>query len=146
MYPYQPYPQYQTPYQAQRQVLRANGKASIDAMKLAPNESVLVLDNTAPLVWLCVADSIGNVSSAAYDITPHKDVPPVDMGTLEQRLAALEKKMEGLNNVKSDAGYVEPKQNGRAYESNSAHQTGYEHGAVSKQPVSYASANAVPES
>lgn len=119
MFPYQPYQQYQPP-QMQQQVLRANGKASVDAIKLAPNSSVLVMDTTAPIVWLCVADSLGNCTSTAYDITPHIDAPPVDMGSIEQRLATLEKKMEGLSYVKSNDGNAESKQNGRSAKSDTA--------------------------
>ena len=129
MYPYQPFPQYQPPFQGQRQVLRANGKTSVDAIKLGPNESVLVMDTTAPLVWLCVADSLGNVSSSAYDISPHQEVPPVDMNSLEQRLANVEntiKKWEVKH--ESDVGSVDAKPIGRLDESDSAYKTSYEHG------------------
>ena len=89
---YQPYPQqYSSQYQnvlPQQQVLQANGKPSIDALRMSPNSSVLIMDSTAPLVWLCTSDSLGNVSSTPYDISPHKETPPVDMGSIEQRLAA----------------------------------------------------------
>lgn len=134
MYPYQQYQPYQPqfPYQ-QRQVLRANGKASVDAIKLAPGESALVMDTTAPLVWLCVADSLGNVSSTAYDITPHQETPPVDMGTLEQRLAAVENAVKRMEvNYEPNARNVDARQNERDNEPDTAHQTGNEHGTGGK--------------
>ena len=82
-----------------QQVLQASGKASIDAIRMAPNSSALVMDTTAPLVWLCTSDSLGNVTSVSYDITPHKDAPPVDVAGLEARIAEIEKRMEELNHA-----------------------------------------------
>ena len=103
--PYQNYPQYQIP---QQQVLQANGKASIDALKLAPNSSVLIMDTTAPIVWMCVSDSLGNVTPTPYDIFPHKEKPHPDMESLEQRLSSAEqsisKLLEAMNHESDAAG------------------------------------------
>ena len=74
----------------QRQVEQVNGKESLDRIQMAPNSSMLVMDTTAPLVWLCVSDSVGSITKTAYDITLHKDAPPVDVGSLDSRVAALE--------------------------------------------------------
>lgn len=100
----------------QQQVLQANGKASIDALRMSPNSSVLIMDSTAPMVWLCTSDSLGNVSASAYDITPHKDAPTAD--SLEVRLAnaeaAINQIWEAVNNGKqSNVGSAKPKQNVR---------------------------------
>ena len=98
-------PLYQAPAAPQantlpaQQVLQASGKASIDAIRMAPNSSALVMDTTAPLVWLCTSDSLGNVTSVAYDITPHKEAPPVDVAGLETRIAEIEKRMEELSHA-----------------------------------------------
>lgn len=61
-----------------QQILQANGKASIDAIKMSPNSSVLIADSSAPIVWRCVSDSLGNVTAEAFDIVPHKETPAVD--------------------------------------------------------------------
>lgn len=71
-------------------VTQVNGKASVDQIRLAPNSSLLAMDTTAPIVWLCVSDSVGSITSCAYDITPHKEKPPVDVSALEERLIAIE--------------------------------------------------------
>ena len=55
------------------QILTANGKSSIDALKMSPNSSVLIADNTAPIIWKCVSDGLGNVTSESFDVFPHKD-------------------------------------------------------------------------
>jgi hypothetical protein len=71
----------------QQQILQANGKASIDMIRLAPNSSVLIADTTEPIVWKCVSDSLGNVTSEAFDISPHK---VVEKESLEKRIERIE--------------------------------------------------------
>lgn len=98
-----PFPGYQMPYfnyqspsavqvpaLQQEQVTQVNGKASVDQIQLAPNSSKIVMDSTAPIVWLCVSDGVGRVTATPYDITEHKDAPPVDVSSLEARLASVE--------------------------------------------------------
>ena len=126
---YNPYMQYgqqqaynnilQQPQQAnvlpQQQIIQVNGKASVDTIQLAPNSSILVMDTSAPLVWLCVSDGVGKVTAKAYDIIEHKDIPPIDVASVEQRLTAVEnyisKLMEGAKN-ESDVVSVKSKSNG----------------------------------
>ena len=129
---YQPYAQQFAPsFQQQanalppQQVLQANGKASIDALRMSPNSSALIMDSTAPMVWLCTSDSLGNVSSTPYDISPHKDTPPVDTNTLESRLAVVEasitKLWEEWNGAESNDGNAKSEQTVRANRPNSSH-------------------------
>lgn len=85
-----------------QQVIQVNGKSSVEALRMAPNSSVLVMDTTAPLVWLCTTDGIGSLTTTPYDITPHIEETPES--ALEKRLAALEQRlMEVLGNGKPDA-------------------------------------------
>ena len=101
---------YQHPTLPQQQIIQVNGKASVDTIQLAPNSSVLVMDTSAPIVWMCVSDGVGKVTSTPYDITIHQEKPPVDMSSVETRLANVEKalsELEGRINVKSND--VKPK-------------------------------------
>lgn len=97
-----------------QEVLQANGKASIDALQMAPNSSVLIMDKTAPIIWLCVSDGLGNVTSTPYDIAPHQETPPVDVNALETRIASIEtviaQLQEGIGNAKSNDGGTKSKQ------------------------------------
>lgn len=86
----------------QQQILQANGKASIDALRMAPNSSVLIMDKTAPIVWLCTSDGIGNVTSVPYDIVAHKEPGPVDYSGLEERIRVLEEKLNAKSNDAAD--------------------------------------------
>lgn len=101
-YQYNPYQNYfqQQNILPQQQITQVNGKASVDTIQLAPNSSILVMDTSAPIVWMCVSDGVGKVTSTPYDITIHKDAPPVDMQSIEARLAKVESyisNMEGRN-------------------------------------------------
>ena len=74
----------------QQQIIQVNGKASVDTIQLAPNSSVLVMDTSQPIVWMCVSDGVGRVTATPYDISVHKDAPSVDMTSVEKRLANVE--------------------------------------------------------
>ena len=113
-------PFYQLPPQ---QILEANGKASIDALRMSPNSSVLIADRTAPIIWKCVSDSIGNVTAEAWDITRHKDEAEVQQENLNallisinQRLEDMEAKYESITTRldKSDDGEFQTGKNANA--------------------------------
>lgn len=89
MYPYQPYFNQQTQYQ-RTEVVKVNGEGGAKAYQMPPNSSVLLLDETAPIVWLKTTDGAGFPSLSPYSITPYKPAPPVDVNGLEQRIARLE--------------------------------------------------------
>ena len=99
---YNPYqglfgPQYQPP-RPQQQVVTVSGPDSIGAIQMGPNSSMLVMDQTAPIVYLCQSDGVGKVTSTAYDIAPHKDAAKLQQESMDQRIAALEaavKRLEG---------------------------------------------------
>lgn len=94
-------------------VIQVNGKSSVDALRMSPNSSVLLMDSSAPIVWLCTSDGIGNVTSVAYDITKHEEQPPVDVKSLESRIGNIETILTNLfggnKDGKSDADTVEPR-------------------------------------
>lgn len=108
MYPYN----YQNILPAQ-QVLQVNGKASVDSIQMAPNSSVLVMDTTAPIVWLCVSDGVGRVTATPYDVSKHIEPPAPD--SVEARLAGIEeaiKRMEAELHGKPDDADTRSKQGG----------------------------------
>ena len=96
---FNPYQGYNQPYTPKvnvlppQQILQANGKTSINMLQMSPNSSVLIADTTAPIVWRCVSDGLGNVTSEAFDIVPHKDEAVQEQETLmaiNERLTRLE--------------------------------------------------------
>lgn len=89
-----------------QQVIQVAGRQSIDTLQMSPNSSVLIMDTSAPIVWLCVSDGLGKVTATAYDITLHQDTPPFDIAgfaeSVEGRLSALENKVIKTAEVKHD--------------------------------------------
>ena len=101
MYPYNQnlnqnlYQQLLQPMQ-QQDVVKVNGRGGAEAYQLAPNSSILLLDTTAPMVWLVQTDGAGYKSLIAYDITPHEEEKPVDVyKSLEDRIKKLEEAVNG---------------------------------------------------
>lgn len=117
---YQPYQQFQyqapqsqppSPVLPPQQVVQVNGKTSVDSIRMSPNSSILVMDTTSPIVWMCISDGIGNVTSIAYDITPHKEMPPVDVSSLESRIANIENMIKEIKDAESNDAKPVNKQN-----------------------------------
>jgi len=81
-----------------QQILQANGKTSIDAIRMSPNSSVLIADTTQPIVWKCVSDGLGNVTAEAFDITHHKSEEEVEKENTNNLLNDISKRLERLEN------------------------------------------------
>ena len=92
-----------------QQILQANGRQSIDNLRMSPNSSALIADTTAPIVWKCVSDSLGNVTAEAYDISPHKDEKQIEqenmttlLNDINERLKRLEGDYESITKRNND--------------------------------------------
>lgn len=73
---------------------KVSGRPGAEAYQLNANSDVLLLDNTAPIVWLVQTDGAGYKTLTAYDITPHEETKPEDVyKSLEERIAKLEEKL-----------------------------------------------------
>jgi hypothetical protein len=111
-------PQYYNPYQARidaisaqmpsqtmsaprYEIIHVNGKNGADALQMAPNSNIIVMDDTAPMVWMIVADGAGYKTATPFDITPHQSAPTVDVGGLESRVKRLE---DIFNGYQSNGG------------------------------------------
>lgn len=79
-----------------QQILQANGKASIDNLRMSPNSSVLIADQTAPIVWKCVSDGLGNVTAEAFDILPHKDQAQIEQENMNALLVDMNERLKRL--------------------------------------------------
>lgn len=89
---------YQTPYaypnlyqsQMTQQIIKVHGKSGADLYQMSPNSSVLLLDESEPIIYLAQTDGAGYKTITAYDIQEHRELPPVDTHSLEQRIARIE--------------------------------------------------------
>lgn len=99
--------QYNSP--AKHEITRVNGRGGAEAFQMQPNSAILLLDKSAPVVWLKQTDGAGYATITPYTITP--------MQTQEQqesdKLSELEKRiseLEGLVNAKSNSTSSQQKQ------------------------------------
>jgi len=76
-----------------QEVIKVSGRNGAEMYQMGPNSSVLLLDSTAPIVWLKVTDGAGYPTITAYDIALHQEPKPVDLSALEERLLKLEEKL-----------------------------------------------------
>ena len=94
------------PQMAKREIVKVNGRGGADAFQMQPNESDLLLDTTAPIVWLVQTDGAGYKTVTGYDITPHEEKPQEDVyKSLEDRI----KKLEEVINAKPDTSNAKRK-------------------------------------
>ena len=89
----------------QSQIIRVNGKNGAEAFRMAPNSSILLMDENDPIVWLKTSDGAGYCTVTPYTIAPYQSAPPVDVNSLENRV----KRLEDMLNAKSDDGDAKPK-------------------------------------
>lgn len=83
-------------------IIRVNGKNGAEALQMAPNSKMLVLDETQPVVWLCQTDGAGYKTVIPYNISPLQPEPQVNLQTLEERITALEGKFNEQSNTSSN--------------------------------------------
>ena len=107
MYPYnnQFYPQIIPPtVQSKREVIKVSGRAGAEAFQLEPDSSALLLDNTAPIVWLVQTDGAGYKTLKPFDIKEHEEEKPVDVyKNLEERITKLEEVINAKQSNTSNA-------------------------------------------
>ena len=109
--PYQlGYNQVPQQYNGKIQVISVNGRNGAEALRLPPNSSILLLDETAPIIWLKITDGAGYPTLTPYDISPHQVVPvqQIDTSQLEQRIARLESIINEQYGEQSNVGSTQP--------------------------------------
>lgn len=79
-----------------------HGRADANAFLIGPNSSIFLPDAEEDIIWWIKTDMQGNRTVMPFDIGPHKDAPPVDLNSLEQRLANVEEWIHAKSN-KSNA-------------------------------------------
>lgn len=89
----------------QCQITRVNGRNGADAFRMAPNSTILLLDENDPIVWLKQTDGAGYATVTPYQVSPYKPETPVNVSELENRVKRLE---ERLNAKPDDANAGQP--------------------------------------
>lgn len=85
-----------------QQVITVNGENGARAFQMMPSSSVLLLDQSAPIVWLKQTDGAGYPTITPYEIKPYVPPAPIDVRALEQRLLELERRLGNESNTEAD--------------------------------------------
>ena len=85
-----------------QQVIRVNGENGAKAYLMPPDSSALLLDESAPLVWLTQTDGAGYKTVSAYKIEPYVPEPQPDMVTLLKKINELEERLSEQSNFRHD--------------------------------------------
>ena len=95
------YPQIQMPA-PQMQVIKVSGENGVDAFQIGPNSSVLLLDETAPIVWFVQTDGAGYKTKTPYDITLHTPETVPDVKGMEEMLLDIDKRLKYVEEAMRD--------------------------------------------
>lgn len=101
VYPYQmPVGTPTRPSRPQRyEIIHVTGRGGVDALQMAPDSQVLLLDDTAPLVWLCKTDGAGYKTATPFVIAAYEESKPVNLSEINERLARLEEMLSEKPNA-----------------------------------------------
>lgn len=94
----------QQPQIQSHNIIHVNGENGARSFRMAPNSQCLLLDDTAPIIWLAQTDGAGYPTLTPYSITPYQAEPAPDFNSLDARIKRLEDMINGQSNV------AEPKQ------------------------------------
>lgn len=116
-----------TSYQNQQlphyDIVKVNGRNGAEAFQMGPNSQVLLLDETAPVLWLASTDGAGYKTVSAFDISPHQDQQQTMLSSIEQRLARLEEYIyEPSESGSRDAKQRNPKQRNNGQQQSNANE------------------------
>lgn len=79
-------------------IIRVNGEGGARAYQMPPSSDALLLDESAPMVWLVQTDGAGYKTVTPYTIAPYQAAPAPDLGSLEARISRLEAMLNGKPN------------------------------------------------
>lgn len=64
---------YQTQQLPHYDIVKVNGRNGAEAFQMGPNSQVLLLDESAPILWMASTDGAGYKTVSAFDISPHQN-------------------------------------------------------------------------
>lgn len=70
-------------------------QSGAEAFRMAPNSSILLMDEHDPIVWLKTTDGAGYATVTPYSVAPYQPAPVVDVNSLEDRVKRLEEMLSG---------------------------------------------------
>lgn len=102
--------QYMAQMAPRYELIKVNGEAGAKNFKMAPNSATLLLDETAPIVWLVQTDGSGLLTPTPFDIVVHQQPPQIDISDLAARVAQLEERLNDQSNIISNKQFKKQRQ------------------------------------
>lgn len=93
---------------SRQEIIRVNGRNGANAYQMAPNSSILLLDETAPVIWLKTTDGASYPTITGYKITPMETAPIVNAQEEYKSLEERIRKLEEIVNEQSNFTDVKP--------------------------------------
>lgn len=93
---------------SRQEVVRVNGEAGANAYPLGPNSSILMLDNTAPIIWFKMTDGASYPTLTGYNISPIEKPNSTSNDEVYLHLEERIKRLEDMINDKSDISTAKP--------------------------------------
>ena len=90
------------------EIIHVNGRNGAEAFRMAPNSSAILMDDTQPVVWLCVSDGAGYSNPVPYKIEPFVEQPEPSYTDLMNKINELE---AAIYDRKPDVKNVKPAKN-----------------------------------
>ena len=75
---------------------KVNGRNGAEMYSIAPDSSVLLLDQNNPMVWFIATDSAGYKTIIPYDIKQHEDEPVPDYKSIDSRLDSIDERIKAI--------------------------------------------------
>lgn len=104
------YNNFQQQQQPHYEIIKVNGKPGVDAFRMGPNSSIILVDETTNLVWFVRTDGAGYKEATPFTITHYVEQPPVDLNVLmakvqnlENMVAEMKQNGGNVNEQKSDS-------------------------------------------
>lgn len=91
--PYSPY------MGTNQQIIKVNGTNGANAFQLSPNSSILLLDESAPRLFLKQTDGAGYPTITAYKLEPYVEEKQPDINDILARLNKLEETVNAKSNT-----------------------------------------------
>lgn len=81
------------------EIIHVNGEMGAKAFRMGANSSALLLDDTAPIVWLAQTDGAGYLSVTPFKIEEVKPEPPKEWKDFDERLKRIEEMLNAQSNT-----------------------------------------------
>lgn len=102
-YPQQPQMMPQQRVPKRTEIDRVRGREGAMDFPMFPNCEAMLLDETAPIVWLVQTDMTGMKTLSPYLISPYKPEKEVTLSDLDARLKRIEEEMINHDDAESNA-------------------------------------------